>query len=156
MTTITIDARQFRSRMQKLGILVESSEITKVAGLDVLAFVADNFQTEGRAGGGAGWKPLAPSTIARRRKGGRVGVGDRILQDTGHLKQSFIPGQSENIFRQFGGKGIDVGTTVRYAPTHEFGSGRVPQRKMLPMRGQAQDIAAKSIDAIIRQRTRAI
>lgn len=156
MTTVVIDARQFRSRMQKLGLLIESSEITKVAGMDVLAFVADNFQTEGRAGGGPGWKPLAPSTIARRRKGGRAGVRDRILQDTGRLKQSFIPGRPDNVFRQFGGKGIDVGTTLRYAPTHEFGRGRVPQRKMLPTREQAQDIAAKSIEAIIRERTKAI
>lgn len=155
MTTIVIDARQFRARMQKLGILIESSEITKVAGLDVLAFVADNFQTEGLAGG-SGWRPLAASTIARRRKGGRAGLRDRILQDTGRLKQSFIPGRPENVFRQFGGKGVDVGTTLRYAPYHEFGTSRIPQRKMLPTREKAQQIAATAIEAIIRERTKAI
>jgi len=155
MTTVVVDSRQFRARMVKLGILIESSEIAKVAGLDILAFVADNFQTEGRSGG-AGWKPLAASTIARRRKGGRAGLRDRILQDTGKLKQSFIPGQPENVFRRFGGRGIDVGTTLSYAPYHEFGGGRIPQRKMLPTREKAQQIAAKSIEAIIRERTKSI
>lgn len=155
MATVVIDARQFRSRMQKLGILIESSEITKVAGLDILAFVADNFQTEGRAGG-SGWAPLSASTISRRRKGSRTGIGGRILQDTGRMKQSFIPGSPENVFRQYGGEGVDVGTTLFYAPYHEFGTGRIPQRKMLPTREKAQQIAAKAIDAIIRERTKQI
>ena len=155
MTTVVVDARQFRARMQKLGILVQSSEIAKVAGLDILAFVADNFQTEGRAGG-APWKPLSPVTIGRRRKGRGGLISDRILQDTGRLKQSFIPGAPENVFRQFGGKGVDVGTTLFYAPPHEFGTSRIPQRKMLPTREKAQQIAAKAIDTIIRLRTRQI
>jgi phage gpG-like protein len=157
MTSVVIDARKFRSRMQKLGMLIESKEITKLAGLDILAFVADNFQTEG-ASGGSPWQPLSPFTIARRRKG-RGGGGIKILQDTGRLKQSFISGRPDNVFRQFGGKGIDVGTTVSYAPKHEFGDSgppRIPQRKMLPTRDRAQEIAAKSIEAIIRERTRRI
>lgn len=156
MQTITIDARQFRARMTKLGILIQSSEIAKVAGLDILTWVADNFQSEGRAGGGPGWAPLAPSTIARRRKGPRAGARDRILQDTGRLKQSFIPGRPENVFRQFGGKGVDVGTTLHYAPIHELGAGRIPQRKMMPTHDQAQLIAARAIEAIISQRSKRI
>lgn len=151
--TVLIDARRFRARMVKLGMMIESSEIAKVAGQDILAWVADNFQSQGRAPGGpGGWKPLKEATIARRRTGPGVGTA-KILQDTGKLKQSFVPGLPDNVFRQYAGRGIDVGTTLHYAPYHEFGTRHIPQRKMLPRRDVAQRIAAQSIEAIIRVRT---
>ena len=157
MTTVIIDARQFRARMQKLGLLIESSEITKAAGLDVLAFVADNFRTEGRRGG-SGWKELAPFTIAQRERQG-YGPQHPILERTGKLRRSFIRGAPDNVFRTVGPAALDVGTVVGYASTHErgrMGPPRIPQRKMLPTREQAQTIAAKAIEALIKERTKAI
>jgi phage gpG-like protein len=151
-TEVVVDARQFRAQMARLGAILQSKEMTALIGMDVLAFVADQFRSEGRRGG-LPWRRLAPSTIARRRRGGRGGLRDRILQDTGRLKQSFVRGGGGNVFRS-GAKSIEVGTTIRYAPFHEEGTSRMPQRKILPTGQQAERIAVASIEAYIQQRTR--
>lgn len=151
MATVMVDARLFRTRMMKLQTAISSQQMTKLIGLDILAWVADNFQSEGRAPGGpGGWRPLSAVTIQRRRRG-PGSRGDKILQDTGRLKQSFIAGRTGNIFAPGPGR-ISVGTTISYAPDHEFGKGRIPQRKMLPDRDQTQRIAAATIEAMLRAR----
>jgi len=64
---------------------------------------------------GTGWKPLAASTKARRRKG-KGGGSDRILRDTGHLMNgiSYTAGKDSVI----------IGPNVPYAGTHQFGAAK--------------------------------
>lgn len=77
------------------------------------------------------WKPLSPVTIKFRRRG-----GDKPLQDTGRLKNSFVV----SAVNEFG----LVQSRVSYANLHEFGGFssfrgvrvKIPQRKMLPEEDQ--------------------
>lgn len=70
--------------------------------------VMDHFAKE--QGPAGKWKPL------KYRKG-------KILQDTGRLRASIIQRPER--------KRAILETTVPYAGTHQYGTGRVPQRKFL-------------------------
>lgn len=86
------------------------------------------FETETDPWGRA-WAPLAPSTVARRRQGSR-----RILQDTGTLKRSFaweVRGHAVAV-GTFGVPGLRRDKYPHYAVFHQFGTERMPARKMLP------------------------
>lgn len=76
----------------------------------------------------AGWPPLAPSTLARRR---RLGLGARPLQASGRLLAGL---------RQDAAAGsVLVGNPVPYAARHQLGSG-VPRRPFLPGPAQTRRI----------------
>lgn len=86
-----------------------------------------------RAARGDGtWKPLAPSTIARRRKGKRKGGTVEILRDTGLQLNSLSIGGPYNIAAPIQG-GMAFGTAVFYAKHHQEPKvpGRPPQRTIL-------------------------
>ena len=72
-----------------------------------LNWINKNFQTEGRLAGG--WAPLKPGTLAGRR--GRSG---RILQDTGELRNSFVP--------RWTSEHASVGSPLQKALWHEKGT----------------------------------
>lgn len=92
-----------------------------------------NINQEGRLHdeGKFRWPPLKPSTIEARRRGGGLGE-PKPLQDTGRLKGGFEASATK-------GFGI-VRNNVNYAPVHEFGTNKVPQRKMFPSKKQATDL----------------
>ncbi len=71
---------------------------------------------------GEPWKPLAPSTLEKRRKKGR---GAKILQDTGVMRRSLN-------WRLLGRDAVAVGFADRKAIWHQFGTDRIPARPMLP------------------------
>jgi phage gpG-like protein len=70
-------------------------------------WINKNFQTEGGLVGG--WAPLRPGTLANRRKG-----SGRILQDTGELRQSFVP--------RWTSESATVGSPLKRALWHEKGT----------------------------------
>lgn len=85
-------------------------------GMMALSFIKADFVLKG--GGGPGestpaWKPLAPSTVAKRRKGRGAGSPE-ILRDTGRLLNSLSPGGADNLLAPIPG-GVRVGTNVVYA-----------------------------------------
>lgn len=72
---------------------------------------------------GGGWKPLAPATIARRRKG-----SSKPLVDTRALRRSVhARATRQSVF--FGVSGA----AATYAPTHQMGAEDVPRRAFLPL-----------------------
>lgn len=81
----------------------------RAAGAYMLGSIEKNFQQQGRP---KKWTPLAPSTIARRRKGKGRG-GARILIDKAALKNSMS-------FRVVG-PATEVGTNLIYGRRHHFG-----------------------------------
>jgi phage gpG-like protein len=71
---------------------------------------------------GEAWRPLAPSTVARRRKGSA-----KPLIDTGLLRKSVsVRGEKQTI--AFG----VTGSAAEYAPYHQFGGSKIPRRAFLP------------------------
>ena len=71
---------------------------------------------------GQKWKPLAESTIKRRKKRHKRG-NMKILQDTGELRRS--------IAYEADSHSVRVGSKLKYARTHQFGRGKIPARPFL-------------------------
>ena len=65
---------------------------------------------------GQPWRPLSGVTLARRRQGPRPTASTSILRDTGNLANSFSAQASAD--------GVEVGTALVYAATHQFGAKR--------------------------------
>lgn len=89
-----------------------------------------------RGDDGIQWKPLKPSTMARRRGKGIGGV--EILVDTARLVRSFSPGVDDRpshapdqVFEMTTGQ-VVVGTNVKYAVYHHRGTKHVPARPFWP------------------------
>lgn len=108
-------------------------------GQDMVTEIGEQFETQGRHFLGSQWKDLS-----ERRKAEREAKGTwpgKILQDTGALKRNRdAVATSES---------STVRLTQQYASTHEFGEGRVPQRKILPPLDVARGIAVRSAQAYI-------
>jgi phage gpG-like protein len=102
--------------------------------IQLQGWVFRNFQQ----GGGMQtppWSPLAEGTLAQKRKKGYSGTP---LIRTGHLRQSFRPFSDNDV--------AGVGSEVSYSQYHETGTGKVPQRAMLPPRAVAIDYAIRIYD----------
>jgi phage gpG-like protein len=147
-TGITVNATGAKLKIKRLRNGITPANILQSIGNAHLYWINKNFRSEG-SHGGRKWVALAPATIAARRKNGR---GAQILRDTGRLSQSFIRGNSGNVFNR-GQQTITIGTTVEYAPDHEYGMG-LPQRKIMPTAMQAKLTAKRELLAIYRRATR--
>lgn len=107
------------------------SPALKRSSLIVLKSIESNFRAGGRP---RQWEPLAPSTVAGRRKG-----SSRPLQDTGQLSRAptvlhldrqhvriGLPGEATN-------EGMDL---RRLAAIHQFGA-KIPAFDIVPKHGKA-------------------
>ena len=110
--TIRMDTVIRRADLDRLLAAVEPRVVLKVTGLRQQAFVDESFETRGRGG----WRPLAMSTLALRKRG-----GDKPLQDTGDYKRSFVTETDNSTY-------VEVGTSKKTAsgiplgPIHEYGT----------------------------------
>lgn len=132
---VELDTRQLVKKLDRVKRLLNVNGLLKAIGIRQRTWVNENFETEGSSVGG--WQTLAESTIARRRKG-----SSKVLQDTGTLKRSFS-------YKVIGTNAVLVGTNIHYAQYHEFGTSRVPQRKMLPSETQAKELAVGIIKSTV-------
>lgn len=109
MTELKVDfsgEKDIKELVERVNKNMSSKVILTGIGLKVLRYVHQNF----RAGGlEKKWKALAPST-----KAGRRGGGGQILRNTGRLEQSYDYAVA--------GKSVDVGTRMKIAQYHEFGT----------------------------------
>lgn len=105
-------------------------------------FVQERFDKFSKGGGN--WKPLAPSTIAGRRKGGGVGLVATILRDTNTLYAALDPGTLKpGAIEQHTNFGVTVGygggdrhpegqvSIADIAGWHDQGTNRIPQRQII-------------------------
>lgn len=90
---------------------------------------------------GAAWPELAPATIARKGH-------NRILYDTGRLAASLTSKSGDairEIISEPAGQGLAFGTSVDYAPFHQFGTSRIPQRQHVGVNDRVIDIMAERV-----------
>lgn len=164
LTARAIGLDEALGNFRRLGLKLEDRRVpNRAVGAQFYAFVIKNFETEGGETREGHWKDLAPSTIlgryrasaGKKRRGtakaglrlgltgrdiiGLSGLQFRILQVTGHLRQSFAPFSDQDE----AGVGARASFGVDYARVHEEGSDRVPQRKMLPDEEQALEIGVR-------------
>lgn len=98
------------------------------AGLYVLRETDKRFQAE-KSPSGEKWERLADSTKKQRRKGKKSRYGERILQDTGTLRNSLSSKRHPNNIFKIESHSVDVGTNVPYANIHQFGFSGVINKK---------------------------
>ena len=139
MIKITVDIGTELARLASLKEDFSERGALKAIGMRQLRWINQNFEGEGSLAGG--WKPLAASTIARRRKGSR-----RILQDTGRLRASF-----DMFGMRVTSETVTVGSVNTVAEYHEHGTSRLPQRRMLLNSPEVQELAEKLINAMIKK-----
>jgi len=102
--------------------------------------VQDHFKKE--EGPGGKWKSLRPATVAARRKGKKKSRGNKILQDTGNLRNRIL-------FRN-NGKDAEVVTSVIYAATHNYGRDNIPKRTFLFLSKEAIKSIMTTLQRFIR------
>jgi len=104
------------------------------------AWIDRNFKAEGGLHEDATlkWKKLSPITIAMRRKG-KKNFSDKILQDTGKLKENFQVSATSQRGRVKSTES-SASSLTGYASIHEFGNDRIPKRKIFPTVEQGRKI----------------
>lgn len=86
---------------------------------------------------GSPWRPLAPSTVARKGH-------DTILVETTQLVQSLVSETSESV-RAVSERGLIFGTSDEKAMFHQEGTARMPAR---PMVGLQEEYLDKIVDDV--------
>lgn len=114
---------ELRGVQAVVGVLERVARVDPAAPLEEIGIYLHRRAIEGfqaqRDPWGVAWHPLSPETV--QRKG-----SDRILEDTGRLRQSIA-------WRLIGRDAVAVGTNVEYAPYHQSGTHAIPRRPFLPI-----------------------
>lgn len=111
-------------------------------------WVQKNFKTEG--GNVGGWAPLKFGGRWSQRGGGRFfDSAAKVLQDTGRLRQSFLP----FVTRRDAG----IGSDLPYAKKHAEGKGeagrKLPKRRMLPTQREVRKDIREILNAHVKKIT---
>lgn len=142
MISVEVRAEEAQRRLNKLAQQLENRRpVNKLLSTKLFAMVMENFDREGHEG--VPWADLAPSTWRWKRKRGY----DKILQNTGALRQSFLP-FSDNDSAGVGALSIREHADI--SAKHEEGIG-VPKRKMLPSNAKALEQAVVIYGAFIQR-----
>lgn len=122
--SLVIDHGVVLAALKGLGSEMTNERVLKVLGIRFLDHVNESFRTRGRGT----WRPLAPSTLALRTRG-----GDAPLQDSGDYRKSFV--------QEIGPDYVEVGSNQKTrsgAPLgeiHEFGTRPYTIRAIRDKRG---------------------
>jgi len=115
----------------------------------ILNDVSRNFDAE--AGPDGKWDPLAPATIARRRKAGSM--SPKILQDKAILKRSF----QRTITNVLDSARVEVGTNDQRAKFHQDPTEvptvrtHIPERAMIGFDDDLIDKCTGEFDAMVQE-----
>jgi phage gpG-like protein len=124
--SFNIDSARLRQTLARAGQAFDKRSLLRAIGLRHLGWIIKNFDTQGALVGG--WQPLSRSTVAGRRQG-----SSSILQDTGHLKQSFdVDRPNRDQVFDMSDNSVTVGTRVIYASAHEEGVSASVMNPILP------------------------
>lgn len=93
--------------------------------LDTLQIAHGEYFDKDVGPSGAGWPPLAKSTIQRKGH-------DTILEDTGAMRAS-VEGETGDSIRSATHRGLVFGTEVEHAIFHQTGTKRMPKREFIGM-----------------------
>lgn len=87
-----------------------------------------------RSRGRNSWPALSPVTVADKR---RQGFGSRMLVRKGLLYDSLQGGNMS--IRHLNSERLEIGTSVPYAPYHQYGTSKMPRRRLTATDDQARE-----------------
>lgn len=129
---------ELRARVRHLA---DFQALHEAAGARLMDWVRRNFRAHGALleDEPSGWPPLAPATLAERR---RRGLGMEPLIATGRLYRGFtVTADAES---------VEVANPVPYAARHQAGDG-VPRRAIFPEPAQAARIVFPEVLRHVRE-----
>lgn len=103
------------------------------------------FNTEGGHASG-GWAPLAPSTVAAKRRGG---YRPEILRRTDALMRSLTVAGDPNEVVEIGKQELTFGSRLPYADLHQTGTHRMPKRPPLQFTEEAKRTIVKVLQRYV-------
>jgi len=116
---VIIDDAEVRKLLKEKGSQLKNlTPAMQAVSIILHRIVMKNFDAEGRP---KKWAPLAPSTIASKRR--RHGTLPPILVDSGTLRRSIHENYSHNH--------AEVATPMKYAKYLQFGTRKMPARPFL-------------------------
>ena len=155
MISVEIDTREVDVRIKGIGTALQNlqpvfDDFRKI----FTEFEKTIFRTEGAYGNeGNKWVPLNPQYAAWKRNK----YGDRgILQKDYDLRRSLTDTTSADMVYETGPAWMEIGTSILYARTHQYGDDRrnIPARPPLPKFTRAE--AQMFIDALMSHVLRAM
>lgn len=118
-TTIQINSTQVDNALAQLTQRTQHLQPSfNAIGETIKNNVLFGFRDE-KSPDGINWQALSPQTIKRRRNN-----SDKILNDTGRLKDSFAHVATNSH--------VEITTDVEYAPFHQFGTSKFVARPFFP------------------------
>jgi phage gpG-like protein len=128
-------------RLEAFGRAMDDmTPANREASIALYGFTIRNFDRQGGLQGG--WAPLAPSTIAQKKRIGK----EAPLVRTGALRANFTSFYSRD--------NAGVGNELSYSKFHHFGTSRVPQRELLPRRDVVLRIGLKVYGQYVQREAR--
>lgn len=140
---VSFDDKEWRDMLETINKNVKDPKPVLRAAFGTRGFkdIIDHFQAE--RGPDGMWAEWAESTKAKRGNG-------KKLQDTGNLRQNFLPGN----IRDSGRDSIVFFNSTPYAATHDLGnsSRNIPQREFMYLSDKAQEDMLKIIlDLVVKE-----
>lgn len=109
--------------------MADLTPANREASIALYGFTIRNFDRQGALQGG--WTPLAESTLKQKARIGK----EQPLVRSGHMRAGFTSFYSRD--------NAGVGNEVTYSRFHHEGTGRLPQRELLPRRDVVLQIGLK-------------
>lgn len=127
--------------------LADNSPALQLIADDFRELIAEQFATEGAAGG-TPWAALAPSTLRGRRS------GSSILNSTGALLASLIDSGAAGHIEESDGQSLTLGSRLSYAMFHQTGAGRgFGQSSITPGRGKGRGLPMRPLIVLSDERS---
>lgn len=126
-------------KLATFGARIENmSEAWEEVGYALQMDFIENFAEEGGVfgkGAWAQWQPLRPATAADRRRLGYPGEHPILVREGDLMASVTIRGAANNVF-EVGPNSLVLGTTDYKAKYHQFGTRRMPARKIVGISAQ--------------------
>jgi phage virion morphogenesis protein len=123
MVSVSVEIQGDKEFFAKLDRLIakasDLSPVMQETGEYMLLQLREGFESESDPYGAA-WAPLAASTLRQKK-------GTSILNDTGTMMGTLA--------YVAGGNQVEAGVNTFYAKYHQFGTVKMPQRKIVPDEG---------------------
>ena len=143
-----IDSQPVNDGLEAFEIsLADNSPALRLIADDFREMIAEQFATEGAAGG-TPWAALAPSTLRGRRS------GSSILNSTGALLASLIDAGAAGHVEESDRQSITLGSRLPYAMFHQTGAGRgFGQSSITSGRGKGRGLPMRPLMVLSEERS---
>lgn len=130
------------SMWRKVAALKDQEVAYKKCSIFLDQWVQHNFKTEGGKVGG--WKPFKIGGRMIKRSNKRyLDAKAKLLQDTGQLRKSMTP--------DYNSKRCWIRSELPYAAPHNYGTSKLPARRILPELSEVREQANKIFDDHIKE-----